>query len=317
LASSKHDNAMRAKRRVRNSRTRTQENSSIAAPVKTLAPVRVLPPVKVIAITGGKGGVGKTNVATNLGVALAARGRNVMLLDADFSLASVDALLGLKPRYNVAHVLSGECNLEETIVLGPRGMQVVPAASGAREMTRLSNAEHAGLIRAFSDLDRDLDVLLIDTAAGLSDSVTTFSHAAHHVVVVVCDEPASINGACALVNVLATQHGVTRFHVVASQTRSAIEGLQLFDTVVSTCDRQLTVSFEYLGAVPHDEHVREAIRQQVPVVDAYPACEAANAFKKLAAKADQWSVPQGARGHLEFFIERLVQAGTALEGSLQ
>lgn len=277
----------------------------------------VVRPVKVIAVTGGKGGVGKTNVAANLGLALAERGREVMLLDADLGLANVDVLLGLEPRFNLAHVLHGDCTLEEAIITGPRGMQIVPGASGVRQMANLSTAEHAGLIRAFSDLNHNLDVLVIDTSAGLSDSVRTFSHAAHHVIVVVCDEPASIADSCALIKVLSCEHGVARFEVLANQTRTPHEGRDLFQKVSRACDRFLTVSLDYLGEVPHDDCVRRAIQQQVAVVEAFPASEAARAFRNAAAKADQWMVPEGARGHLEFFIERLVLAGAGARVSSQ
>jgi flagellar biosynthesis protein FlhG len=308
VSGTKHSNAGREAAGMRNSRNDTCE---------TTAGTRALQPVKVIAITGGKGGVGKTNVAANLGVALAAMGRQVMLLDADFSLASLDALLGLHPRANLADVLRGDCELSDIIVTGPRGVQVVPAASGVPEMTHMSIAEHAGLIRAFSDLDQHLDILLIDTAAGLSESVTTFSHAAHHVVVVVCNEPASIAGACALIRLLAREHGITRFQVLVNQAIAPEEGLQVFATVSRQCEQHLAVNLEYAGAVPHDEHLRRAVREQVPVVDAFPASPAAIAFRNVANKADQWMVPQGARGHLEFFIERFVQGGASLEGCLQ
>ncbi len=278
---------------------------------------RGLRPVKVIAVTGGKGGVGKTNVAANLGLSLAERGREVMLLDADFGLANVDVLLGLQPRFNLSHVLRGECNLEDVIVTGPRGMQIVPASSGVRAMASLTSGEHAGLIRAFSDLYHNLDVLVIDTAAGIADSVTTFSHAAHHVVIVVCDEPASITDAYALIKVLSREHGVVRFQILANQTRTAGEGHDLYMKLARVCDRFLTVSLEFLGAVPHDDYVRRAIQQQTAVVEAFPSCEASRAFKNLAQRADKWTVPEGARGHLEFFIERLVLAGTGVTGGLQ
>src|SRR5690606_28808391 len=142
--------------------------------------------VKVIAVTGGKGGVGKTNVAVNLGTALARLGRDVMLLDADLGLANVDVLLGIRTRRNLEHVLSGECTLQEVVVTAPSGLRVVPASSGNSQMAGLSAPQHAGLIGAFSELFEPLDVLLIDTAAGLSDSVLTFSAAAHRIVVVVC-----------------------------------------------------------------------------------------------------------------------------------
>jgi flagellar biosynthesis protein FlhG len=273
-------------------------------------------PVKVIAVTGGKGGVGKTNVTANLAVALAARRREVMILDADLGLANVDVVLGLQPRYTLAHVLRGEVALEDAIVTGPGGVQVVPAASGVRGMANLSATEQAGLIRAFSDLYHRIDVLLVDTAAGLADTVLTFTSAAHHVLVVVCDEPASITDAYALIKVLSREHGVGRFQILANQTRSPGEGRELFHKMARVCDRFLDVTLEYTGSVPHDEYLRRAVQQQIAVVQAYPSSRAALAFKVLATAADKWHVPTGARGHLEFFVERLVQSGPGV-GALQ
>ena len=130
---------------------------------------------KVIAITGGKGGVGKTLTAVNLGAALARLGRNTMLLDADFGLANVDVLLGMKARLNLEHVVSGQCALEDVVLTASSGLRVVPASSGSINMASMSRLQHAGLIGAFSQLMEPLDVLLVDTAAGLSDGVITFS----------------------------------------------------------------------------------------------------------------------------------------------
>jgi flagellar biosynthesis protein FlhG len=267
-------------------------------------------PVKVIAVTGGKGGVGKTTVSANLAVALAERGREVMVLDADLGLANVDVLLGLQPRWNLSHVLAGERTLDEIAVAGPKGIRVVPASSGLRRMANLGALEHAGLVRAFSGLQARLDVLLVDTAAGINDSVLTFARAAQHAVVVVCDEPASLTDAYALIKVLSREQGVGRFHVVASQTRSPGEGRELYGKLVRVCDRFLDVALEYAGHVPYDEFVRRSIQRQAAVVEAYPGCLASLAFKNLAARADTWLAPDGARGHLEFFVERLVAAGT-------
>jgi len=270
----------------------------------------------VIAVTGGKGGVGKTTVTANLAVALAERGRAVTVLDADLGLANVDVMLGLQPRWNLGHVLAGERTLDEILVDGPRGIRVVPASSGVRQMANLSALEHAGLIRAFSALEQRLDVLLVDTAAGLNDGVLTFVRAAHHALVVVCDEPASLTDSYALIKVLSREHGVGRFQVVASQTRTPGEGRELYQKLLRVCDRFLDVALEYAGAVPHDEFVRRAIQRQAAVVEAFPGCLAAQAFKNLAARADTWVAPDGARGHLEFFVERLVAAGTGV-GALQ
>lgn len=269
-------------------------------------------PVKVIAVTGGKGGVGKTTVSANLAVALADRGREVMVLDADLGLANIDVLLGLQPRYNLSHVLTGERSLEEVIVTGPKGIRIVPASSGVRQMANLGPMEHAGLIRAFGEISQKLDVLLVDTAAGIHDSVLTFARAAHHALVVVCDEPASLTDAYALIKVLSRDQGVGRFQVLASQTRTPGEGRELYQKLLRVCDRFLDVTLEFAGHVPHDEYVRRAIQRQAAVVDAFPGCLASQAFKNLAARADNWLAPEGARGHLEFFVERLVAAGTGV-----
>ena len=273
-------------------------------------------PVKVIAVTGGKGGVGKTSVTANLAIALALRGRSALVLDADLGLANIDVVLGLQPRWNLSHVLSGERTLEEIIVTGPKGIRVVPAASGIGQMASLGALEHGGIIRAFSDLSQRIDVLLIDTAAGISDSVLTFSKAAHHVLVVVCDEPASITDAYALIKVLSRDHGVGRFRVLANQTRSAGEGRDLYQKLSRVCERFLDVTLDYAGFVPYDDFMRRAAQQQAAIVDAFPGAIASQGFKNLAAKADTWLVPDGARGHLEFFVERLVMAGTGV-GALQ
>ncbi len=265
-------------------------------------------PVKVIAVTGGKGGVGKTTVSANLAVSIASRGRDVMLVDADFGMANVDVILGLHTRFHLGHVLKGECSLEDAIVTGPHGLQIVPAASGIKRMANLSDAEQAGIIRAFSDLYHRVEVLVVDTAAGLHESVLTFSQAAHHVLVVVCDEPASITDAYALIKVLSREHGVQRFQILANQTRRPGEGPDLFQKISRVCDRFLDVNLEFAGSVPFDDYLRRAVQRQIAVVEAYPASISSIALKNLAAKADKWAVPQGARGHLEFFVERMVGA---------
>ena len=273
-----------------------------------LAELNASRPVKVIAVTGGKGGVGKTTVSANLAVSIAAQGRDVMLVDADLGMANVDVLLGLHTRFHLGNVLNGECTLEDVIVTGPHGLQIVPAASGVKRMANLSGAEHAGIIRAFSDLYHRVGVLVVDTAAGLHDSVVTFSQAAHHVLVVVCDEPASITDAYALIKVLSREHGVQRFQILANQTRRSGEGPALFQKISRVCDRFLSVGLEFAGSIPFDDYLRRAVQRQTAVVDAYPASNSSVALKNLALRADKWSAPQGARGHLEFFVERMVGA---------
>lgn len=265
-------------------------------------------PVQVIAVASGKGGVGKTNVSVNMSVAMSDAGRRVMLLDADLGMANVDVMLGLRPERTLSNVIDGECSLEEIILTGPSDIMVVPAASGVKRLAELSSMEHAGLIRAFSELTYDVDTLIIDTAAGINDSVTSFTQAAQEVVVVVCNEPASITDAYALIKVLSTEYGLHHFRVLANMVDGAQEGRDLFTKISRVTDRYLDVRLEFMGVIPHDDYLRKAVRKQRPVINAYPRSRASMAFRALVQKAQKWPVPTDACGHLEFFVERLIQS---------
>jgi flagellar biosynthesis protein FlhG len=264
-------------------------------------------PVRVIAVTGGKGGVGKTNITVNLGVALADMGKRVMVLDADLGLANIDVILGLHAQRNLSHVMSGEATLEEIMVTGPKGLKVIPGASGMQHMAELSPAEHAGLIHAFSEVANNVDVLLIDTAAGISDLVVSFSRAAQEQIVVVCDEPASITDAYAIIKLLNREHGVSRFRILANMVKSVQEGRDLYNKMCRVTDQYLDVMLTYMGGIPYDEQLRKAVKSQKPVVEAFPRSRAAQALKNLAKKADNWPAPTGVSGDLQFFVERLIQ----------
>ncbi len=265
-------------------------------------------PVRVIAVTSGKGGVGKTNVSVNLSVAMAQRGKRVMLMDADLGMANVDVLLGLRPHYNLSHVITGQRTLDEILVTGPAGIQVVPAASGLQLMADLSEAQHVGLIRAFSEINQNIDVLVIDTAAGVSPTVVSFCKAAQEVLVVVCDEPASITDAYALIKLMSRQYGIRRFQVLANMASSVQEGRHLFEKLVKVTNRFLDVTLSYYGVLPYDDCMKKAIQKQKTVVQAFPRSRSAIAFKNLAQRADKWPMPAEASGHLEFFVERLIYA---------
>lgn len=265
-------------------------------------------PVKVITVSGGKGGVGKTNVSVNMAVALAEQGKKVILFDADLGLANVDVLLGLRVKQNLAHVIAGQCSLDEVLVTGPKGIRIIPASSGTQSMTALSPMEHAGLIRAFSSMKEQADILIVDTAAGIADTVLSFARAAQDVLLVVCDEPTSITDAYALIKVLSNQHGVYRFRVLANMVRTPREAQDLFAKLVKVTERFLgNVILDLVGAVPFDENVRRAVKKQKVLLEAFPGSPAALALKGLARKVLTWPIPNCPSGHVEFFIERLVQ----------
>jgi flagellar biosynthesis protein FlhG len=264
-------------------------------------------PVRAIAVTGGKGGVGKTNISVNLGVAAAEAGQRVLLFDADLGLANIDVVLGLHPDFDLSHVMRGERSLDEVIVTAPGGLQVIPGASGLQSLAELTPAEHTGLIQAFSDVAGDIDLMIVDTAAGISDTVMSFSRAAHEVVVVVCDEPASITDAYAIIKLLARDFGHQRFRVLANMVRSAQEGRELYNKMCRVTDRYLDVNLSFMGALPFDESLRKAVRAQRPVVQAFPRSRVAQVFRNLAKKIQTWPQPEGANGQVQFFVERLIQ----------
>lgn len=267
-------------------------------------------PVRTIAVTGGKGGVGKSTVAVNLAVALGGMGQRVLLLDADLGLANVDVLLGLQPRATLADLIEGRCGIEDILVEGPNGIQVVPAASGRRHMAQLSTAEHVGLVNVISAMEHELDCLIVDTAAGISDSVLTFCQASQEIVLVVCDEPASITDAYALLKVLARDRGIERVQVVANMVRDANEGRQLYNKLVRVCEIFLAnLSLSYLGCVPQDDWLRVSVQRQKPVVMLYPSSPSSLALTTIAQKTTHWEPSAAGNGGVEFFFERLLTRG--------
>jgi len=280
-----------------------------AAGIRTMRKTKPKP-VRVIAVTSGKGGVGKTNLSVNLGVAISQLGRRVVLLDADMGLANVDILLGLSPEYNLSHVLQGEKTLSEIMLDCPAGLRVIPASSGIQQMSELSTIEQAGVIRAFSEIDQNLDVLIVDTAAGISSSVINFTRACQEIIVVVCDEPTSLTDAYAYIKLLNRDYGLNKFHVVTNMVQSGQQGQQLFAKLSKVTNKYLDVTLNYVGDVPYDDYLRKAVQKQTPVVEAFPRSSSAQAIRNLALKIDGWPIKIQAGGYLEFFVERMIQYST-------
>jgi len=273
-------------------------------------------PVKVLAVCSGKGGVGKTNVASNVAIALGGRGRNTCLLDADLSLANVDVLLGLQPRFNLSHVVEGTADLKSTVLSGPKNIRIVPASSGSFCMTDLPAAAQVGIIQAFSELANQPEVMVVDTAAGIAPQVARFAQAAQHPIVVVCDEPASLTDAYALIKVFSQNYGISRFHVVTNQSRRPRDGRALYGKLARVTGTYLDVVLRHLGDVPRDDYLVKAVQEQRAVVDAYPNSDAGQAFQEIAAKIDALPAAREASGGIEFFLERLLMANPASRGKV-
>ena len=261
------------------------------APVAKVAAVPARPRCRTIAVAAGKGGVGKSSISVNLGTALSLAGKDVILLDADMGLANLDVLLGLAPTRNLGHLLDGSCGINEILINGPHGVRIVPAGSGARRLAHASTAELAAVIGAFDLLDEQPDYLIVDTAAGVGDSVALFAAAADDVLLVVCDEPASITDAYALLKVLTKNFGVKSCQMVANQVANAREGKHLYEKLNRAVSHFLGMRLDYMGFVPRDERLRQAIRRQTTIVDTDPNSPSGAALKKLAQSVLAWGAP--------------------------
>jgi flagellar biosynthesis protein FlhG len=262
------------------------------------------PRTRVIAVSSGKGGVGKTNVAANVAVALARSGKRVLVLDADIGLGNLDVLLGLVPRYTIEDVLSGVRTLEEIAVEGPAGIHVLPASSGVPHLTVLTDSQQIIIHEQLEQYAAGMDVLLIDTGAGISSNVTFFAASAHETVVVATPEPTSLTDAYALIKVLARQYRERHFKVLVNQAKSRREAAEVFRKLDRAVDQFLHVAVEYVGYIPHDDYVPLAVIRQKAVVEAFPDSPAAQAFIKLAAQVMQWPKSDIPKGSVQLLWQR-------------
>jgi flagellar biosynthesis protein FlhG len=297
---------MKKHNRVLGERIMSKAKQNMSDPAVGLSNLPHLKPVKVIAISAGKGGVGKSSVSVNLALGLSQLNKKVMLLDADLGLANLDIMLGLHAKYNLSHVMRGTCSLSDIILPGPNGIRVVPAAAGTEFMTELSSVELAGLIDAFNELSDDLDYMIIDTAAGISDTVLSFVRSSQELIVVICDEPTSLTDAYALIKVMNKRYEWTYFHILANKVRTEEEGRDLFNKLLQVSEQFLEVKLDYLGAIPFDEQMHKAVKMQKAALIAYPDSAAALALRQLADEVSEWPPGSLLGGNTRFFLERFV-----------
>jgi flagellar biosynthesis protein FlhG len=242
---------------------------------------------KIVAVTSGKGGVGKTNVVANLSVSLSELGKKIVVLDADFGLANIDVLLGLTPRYHLGHVLFGNKSLTEIMVQGPKGIRIIPASSGLQRMSELTSAQRNHLVESFSNLDSDTDYFIIDTAAGISRNVIHFLLSAQEVIVVSAPEPTAIVDAYAVIKIILAEDPKKRIHVLINSVESAEDAHEVFCQINSVVKRFLNREIGYLGHIEQDFHVLHAVRSQMLVMHRYPNAPASRCFRDLARRLAQ------------------------------
>jgi|TARA_Y100000031_G_scaffold2866_1_gene3414 flagellar biosynthesis protein FlhG len=244
-----------------------------------------LSPLRVLAVSSGKGGVGKTNIVANLAYALAKRSKKVLVVDADLGLNNIDILLGLSPKFHIGHVLSGEKSVEEIIVSGPADIRVLPAGDGLQELTQLDQEKKVVLMDELDRISNGYDFLIFDTSAGISSNVTYFCSAAHETLLVATTEPTSLTDVYALIKTLYTKHAQKYFRVIINSVETEREAQLIFRNLTTVTDQFLpNVAVEYLGFILSDSNVSKAVRQQRAFMELYPYAKASQCVNQLAQK---------------------------------
>jgi flagellar biosynthesis protein FlhG len=256
-----------------------------AAQLRSLARQRKR--ASVIAVTSGKGGVGKSNVAVNLAIQLARAGKEVVLLDADLGLANADVLCNIDLPWNLSHVIAGKKDLREVLVRGPGGFWLIGGASGLARMADLSDYDRQRLVASLGELEDKADVILIDTGAGISPNVLAFTRAADHVLVVTTPEPTAITDAYAVIKVISRDGVERRLSLLVNQARSATEARLVHDRISRVARQFLGVSVLDAGHVAADENMAACVRRRVPLMIASPRSPASLCIAQLAMRLQQ------------------------------
>ena len=270
---------------------------------------------RAIAVTSGKGGVGKSNIAVNLAVCLARMGRRVCLLDADLGLANADLLCGLTPRLTLEHVVGGRCRLAEAMLLAPGGFRLIPGACGVARLADLGGGQRLALLQQLTSLERVVDTVIIDTAAGLSTNVLAFAAAARRVLVATTPEPTAMTDGYGMIKALASRAPRARVELVVNMARSRAEAESVFGRMDRVSRTFLGRSLELAGIIPVDPAVPEAVRHRVPFALYSPDSRATAALYRLAHRVAGVEPARGGGGGFFTQLAAWFSSGHSNSGS--
>lgn len=270
---------------------------------------------RVISVTSGKGGVGKTNIVASLAVAFSKLGKQVLILDADLGLANIDIIFGLRPEFNISHVINGEKDLSEIIIEARPGIRIIPAGSGLEDLTALTEGQKLHLLSEFEALDGSVDFVLIDTGAGISSNVIYFNLAADECIVIATHEPTSITDAYAMMKVMSNNHGATRYKLLVNMVRDINEAKQVYLTLSQAVDRFLKGAvLEYLGFIPFDEKLRTSVLNRKAIMELFPNSPASKQILDKAKSILNAQLTNDSSGNVKFFMKRFIDYSQAIGG---
>lgn len=243
---------------------------------------------RVIAVTSGKGGVGKTSFSVNLAIQLQKQGKRVVIIDADFGLANVEIMLGIRPQYTMADIIYNDMNIDDIITRGPLDIGFISGGSGVQDMVNLEKDQLKGMITKLVRLDTLADVIIIDTGAGISDSVLEFVLSSPEVVLLATPEPTSITDAYSLLKTVNRNKDFIledkKLYLVANRVGNRSEGEEIFEKLNIVSSKFLNINLEYLGAIQQDTNASRAIIEQKPVSLAFPNTVSTRCYQEIAGK---------------------------------
>jgi flagellar biosynthesis protein FlhG len=245
---------------------------------------------RIIAVTSGKGGVGKSNVAVNLGITLTRFGHRVMLVDADIGMANIDLLLGITPKYNITHLLSGKKELNDIMLNGPSGVKILPSSSSGKRATKIDDAQLKSLIKAIREKHELADLVFVDTAAGLSDNVLDFLVLADEVILITTPEPTSIRDPYGVVKALAQEREKPKLSLIVNMENDQYDAKHVVNTMELVTRQFFNIKLEQLGWINYDPLVSRAVRQQQPFTLLYPSSHASKAMHQIAGRFADFKV---------------------------
>lgn len=274
-------------------------------------PVTYQPKVPtVLAISGGKGGVGKTLTTANLGLCMARMGMRTLLIDGDFGLANLDVVLNLRPQFTLDDVLCGERHLKDIIMTGVEGVRIIPSSSGVMRVPELDKLQKLMLLDQIESLDEEFDVVLIDTPAGVSKNVQYWTSSSAEVIMVVTPEPTSLADCYASIKILSQTTAETNFKLIVNMVRNDLEAKKIYDKISTLSDEYLQVRVEYLGHIPFDEVVRNSVRDRVPYVQKYPFSQASQGLRDISRQIITQGTLGQLKGTMQFFWRKMVAANS-------